>query len=77
MDPGCTHEVEVLLRWADSAHIARGYECNLAFDGGYAQIVRWNGLGTSRAYTFRLTVAENCPCAIYSGRFTYEPCSRT
>lgn len=43
MDPGCTHEVEILLRWADSAHVARGYECNLAFDGSYAQIVRWNG----------------------------------
>ena len=43
MDPGCTHEVEILLRWADAAHSARGYECNLAFDGAYAQIVRWNG----------------------------------
>jgi hypothetical protein len=35
--------VEVILRWADSAHNARGYECNVAFDGSYAQIVRWNG----------------------------------
>ncbi len=43
IDASCTHEVEILLRWADSAHVARGYECNLAFDGSYAQIVRWNG----------------------------------
>jgi hypothetical protein len=43
IDGSCTHEVEILLRWADSAHNARGYECNVAFDGSYAQIVRWNG----------------------------------
>ncbi|HTQ05270.1 MAG TPA: hypothetical protein VMI54_15510 [Polyangiaceae bacterium] len=43
IDTSCTHEVEVLLRWADSAHSAQGYECNVAFDGSYAQIVRWNG----------------------------------
>ena len=43
IDGGCTHEVEIILRWDDSAHNARGYECNVAFDGSYAQIVRWNG----------------------------------
>lgn len=43
IDTSCTHEVEILLRWFDSEHVARGYECNLAFDGSYAQIVRWNG----------------------------------
>jgi hypothetical protein len=43
IDGSCTHEVEILMRWSDSAHVARGYECNLAFDGSYAQIVRWNG----------------------------------
>jgi hypothetical protein len=37
-----THEVEVLLRWADSAQTARGYECNLNFLGG-VQVVRWEG----------------------------------
>ena len=37
------HEVELLLRWADSATGARGYECNLSWDGKYAEIVRWNG----------------------------------
>ncbi|HWX59955.1 hypothetical protein [Bradyrhizobium sp.] len=40
--PG-THEVELLLHWADSPTIARGYECNLSWDGKYADIVRWNG----------------------------------
>jgi hypothetical protein len=43
IDRSCTHEVEILLRWSDSAHDAHGYECNLAYDGSYAQIVRWNG----------------------------------
>lgn len=43
IDGSCTHEVEILLRWTDSAKNARGYECNVAFDGSYAQIVRWNG----------------------------------
>jgi hypothetical protein len=43
IDGGCTHEVEILLRWSDSANSATGYECNVAWDGGYAQIVRWNG----------------------------------
>ncbi len=40
---GNTFEVELLFRFAISPHVARGYECNLAFDGGYCQIVRWNG----------------------------------
>lgn len=43
LDPSCTHEVEILLRWSDSLHQAKGYEVNLLWDGGYAQIVRWNG----------------------------------
>jgi hypothetical protein len=42
IDRSCTHEVEILLRWSDSAHTARGYEANINF-GGSAQIVRWNG----------------------------------
>jgi hypothetical protein len=37
------HEVEIHLRWSDSAHGAQGYECLLSYDGSYAQIVRWNG----------------------------------
>jgi hypothetical protein len=43
IDTSCTHEVEILLRWADSAHNARGYECAVAYDGSYVQIARWNG----------------------------------
>jgi hypothetical protein len=43
VDTGCTHEVEILLRWSDGPHDAHGYECNLAYDGSYAEIVRWNG----------------------------------
>ncbi len=39
---GDPHEVELLLRWADSTHIARGYECLFNHHGG-VQIVRWNG----------------------------------
>jgi hypothetical protein len=40
---GNYREVELLLRWADSPTRARGYECNLAWNGSYAEIVRWNG----------------------------------
>jgi hypothetical protein len=43
IDGACTHEVEILLRWSDSAHDSHGYECNLAWDGAYSEIVRWNG----------------------------------
>lgn len=39
---GDPHEVEMLLRWADSTQTARGYECLFNFQGG-VQIVRWNG----------------------------------
>ena len=39
---GNPHEAEILLRWADSPGIARGYECLFNYLGG-AQIVRWNG----------------------------------
>jgi hypothetical protein len=40
---GINHEVEILLRWHDSAHVAQGYECNIAYNGQYTTIVRWNG----------------------------------
>ncbi len=43
IDAACTPGVEIHMRWSDSAHSARGYECNLAWNGAYAQIVRWNG----------------------------------
>ena len=45
-----TREIEILLRWSDSAHDAHGYECNLAHDGAYAEIVRWNGALSSYTY---------------------------
>ena len=44
------HEVEIWLRSADSAHNARGYECNLNYRGGYAEVVRWNGALGSFTY---------------------------
>ena len=45
VDPNLTgdpHEVEILLRCADSAFTARCYECLFNHQGG-VQIVRWNG----------------------------------
>ena len=39
---GDPHEVELLLRWADSALNARGYECLFHFNG-QVQLMRWNG----------------------------------
>lgn len=43
IDASCTHEFELLVRWSDADHSARGYECNVAWDGSYVQVVRWNG----------------------------------
>jgi hypothetical protein len=56
-DPAGSHEVELLLRMADTANTVRGYECNLAFDGSYSEIGRWNGkfgdfTGMSRVTSF-------------------------
>ena len=42
IEPSCTHEVELHLRWSDAPHLARGYEINLGL-GSYLQIIRWNG----------------------------------
>jgi hypothetical protein len=42
IDSSESHEVELLLRWSDAPHSARGYECLLSFLGSI-QIVRWNG----------------------------------
>jgi hypothetical protein len=37
-------EVECLLRWSDSAHVAQGYECVLSYTNNYGpQVVKWNG----------------------------------
>lgn len=42
LKPGRTHEVELLLRFADDDNNARGYECLFNWAGG-VQIMRWNG----------------------------------
>ena len=42
-DPLGSHEVELLLRVNDTSSSVQAYECNISFDGAYAQIVRWNG----------------------------------
>ena len=58
LDPrtnGDYREVELLLRWADSPTSARGYECNLAWNGTYAEIVRWNGRLGDFTYIARQT----------------------
>jgi hypothetical protein len=63
--PGGTREVEIHLRWADSANSARGYECNLAYNGGYAEVVRWNGpLGS---YTYVSPQGSGGPGAVHDG----------
>jgi hypothetical protein len=63
--PGGTREVEIHLRWADSAASARGYECNLAYNGGYAEVVRWNGpLGS---YTYVSPQGSGGPGAVHDG----------
>lgn len=56
IDGSCTHEVEILLRWSDAAHDAHGYECNLAYDGAYAEIVRWEGAFGKYTYLARGSV---------------------
>lgn len=40
---GTTREVELHVRWQDSAKLARGYEVTLPFDASYSGIVRWDG----------------------------------
>jgi hypothetical protein len=52
-----THEIELLVRWSDSPHDARGYEVLLSY-GGEVQIIRWNGplgnftpIGTTGIYS--------------------------
>ena len=60
-------EVEILLRWSDSAHNAIGYECNLAHDGSYAQIIRWPGkLGTG-LNDFAFIGAGSAPNGVHDG----------
>ncbi|HEV8244274.1 MAG TPA: malectin domain-containing carbohydrate-binding protein, partial [Polyangiaceae bacterium] len=70
LEPGITakyQEVEILLRWSDSAHFSTGYECNLAFNGQYAFIGRWPGpLGTDPSQF--TTIAQNgVPQGVHDG----------
>lgn len=65
LSPGGTREVEIHMRWADSASSARGYECNLAYNGAYAEVVRWNGpLGS---YTYVSAQGSGGPGAVHDG----------
>jgi len=65
IDRTTSHEVEILLRWADAAHNARGYECNLSYNGAYAEIVRWNGaLGD---YTYVTAQGSGGPGSVRDG----------
>jgi hypothetical protein len=65
LSPGGTREAEIHLRWADSASSARGYECNLAYNGAYAEVVRWNGaLGD---YTYVSPQGSGGPGAVHDG----------
>jgi hypothetical protein len=43
LNTAVNHEMELLLRFSDSATAARGYEC-LFNAGGGVEIVRWNGV---------------------------------
>ncbi len=61
------NEVEILLRWSDAAHRSIGYECNLAHDGSYAQIIRWPGpLGTGLG-DFAFLGAGAAPSGVHDG----------
>jgi hypothetical protein len=62
IDDSCSHEFEILLRWSDAPHGARGYEINLSYDGSYQQVVRWNG-----AYGDFTPLAENMHPALKDG----------
>ncbi len=65
LSPGGTREAEIHLRWADSASSASGYECNLAYNGAYAEVVRWNGpLGD---YTYVSAQGSGGPGAVHDG----------
>lgn len=63
MQGNCTREVEILLRWSDEAHKAKGYECNIAYDGSYAEIVRWNG----KLGDFTYLAKSNVPGGVKDG----------
>ena len=51
--------MEILLRWRDSAHDSRGYECNLAFNGQYAEIIQWPGPRGTQSSQFKFISRGN------------------
>lgn len=46
-DSAAHEEMELLLRFAISNNVARGYEINFSVKGQYLQIIRWNGAAGS------------------------------
>jgi len=52
-------EVEILLRWTDSAHYSTGYECNLAYNGQYAEIIQWPGPRGTNSSQFKFITSGN------------------
>jgi hypothetical protein len=61
-------EVEILLRWHDQPHLATGYECNLAWNGQYAEIVRWPGpLGKTLADYQFLSRGNQVAAGVHDG----------
>lgn len=52
-------EVEILLRWRDGAHNATGYECNLAYNGQYAEIIIWPGPFATQKSQFKWVSSGN------------------
>jgi beta-galactosidase len=62
LEPGISTtyaEVEILLRWRDSAHYSTGYECNLAYNGQYAEIIQWPGPRGTHTSQFKFITVGN------------------
>ena len=75
IDLSCSREVEILMRWEESTHNARGYECGFSFNRNAAAITRWNGplgsfneLGIAAVPT--LKDGDNLSCSIVGNVIT-------
>lgn len=55
-------EVEILLRWRDDTNYATGYECNLAYNGQYAEIIIWPGFFGTNSSEFNF-ISQGNPVA--------------
>lgn len=60
-------EVEILLRWSDAEHHSTGYECNLAKDGSYAEIIRWPGPPATNKNQFTFIAHGDAPDGVHDG----------